>query len=59
MDFREDIGGEHEIQAYCHQLARNGGKKMAEVLGTRMMDENDEFTASMVCLFISIFDLFR
>jgi hypothetical protein len=49
LDFREAIGGEREIQAYCHTLARSGGKKMAQVLGTRLMDERDEFTAAMVC----------
>jgi len=49
LDFREAIGGERRIQAYCHELARSGGKKMAQVLGTRLMDEDDEFTASMVC----------
>lgn len=48
MDFREAIGGEQKIQAYCHDIARAGGKKMAEILGTRLIDEEDQFTACMV-----------
>ena len=51
MDFREAVGGEQKIQDYCHQVARNGGKKMAEVLSTKLMDEEDQFTACMVRLF--------
>lgn len=30
-------GGEQKIRDYCHQLAREGGKRMAEILGTETM----------------------
>ncbi|PVF97291.1 PLP-dependent transferase [Serendipita vermifera] len=48
LDFREKIGGEKRIQDYCHRVARDGGKRMAQILGTKLMDERDEFTACMV-----------
>lgn len=48
LDFRETIGGEAKIQEYSHRLAREGGKKVAEILGTEMLDKDDQFTASMV-----------
>lgn len=48
MDFRKALGGEQRIQDYCHQIARSGAKKMAEVLGTSLLDEQDQFTACMV-----------
>jgi hypothetical protein len=50
LDFRERIGGERKIQEYCHRIALQGGRKAAEILGTDLMDERDEFTASMVRL---------
>lgn len=50
LDFRERIGGERNIQEYCHRIALEGGRKAAEILGTDIMDERDEFTASMVRL---------
>lgn len=48
LDFREKIGGEVKIQEYCHRLAREGGKRVAEILGTQLLDPDDRFTASMV-----------
>lgn len=50
MDFREWLGGEETINSYCRNLALEGGKRIAEIMGTRMMDEspNSEQTLNMV-----------
>ncbi|EJD06673.1 PLP-dependent transferase [Fomitiporia mediterranea MF3/22] len=48
LEFRQWVGGEHKINDYCHNLALSGGRRLAEILGTRVMDENGEFTANMV-----------
>ena len=40
MDFRTWVGGEAVINEYCRNLAREGGKRIAEVMGTRLMDES-------------------
>ncbi|KAL5503896.1 hypothetical protein ACEPAH_7967 [Sanghuangporus vaninii] len=48
LDFRQWIGGEHRINEYCRRLALVGGKRLAEILGTHLLDENGEFTANMV-----------
>lgn len=48
LDFRNWLGGEHKINAYCHDLALKGGKRLAEVLGTRVMDPDGELTLNMV-----------
>ncbi|EIW57456.1 PLP-dependent transferase [Trametes versicolor FP-101664 SS1] len=45
--FREWLGGEKTIDAYCHQLALDGGKRLAEVMGTRVLDESGELTVHM------------
>ncbi|KAI1797221.1 PLP-dependent transferase [Ganoderma leucocontextum] len=46
--FREWLGGEKAIYDYCHQLAVDGAKRLAEVLGgTRVLDEHGELTATM------------
>jgi hypothetical protein len=50
LRFREEIGGEKAITSYCHFLALHGGRLAAEVLGTRVMDEDGSLTANMVCL---------
>jgi hypothetical protein len=50
LDFRQWIGGETKIFEYCHNLALEGGKRMAEIMGTRVMDPNGEFTLNMVPL---------
>ncbi|KAG7095514.1 hypothetical protein E1B28_006252 [Marasmius oreades] len=49
LDFREWIGGEEKINAYCRHLAIEGGRKLAETMGTEMLDvtENQEFTLNM------------
>ena len=33
----EVCGGEQKIRDYCHRLAQEGGKRMAEILGTETM----------------------
>lgn len=48
LDFRERIGGEERIQSYCHDLACKGGARMAEILGTELLDKDHLLTACMV-----------
>ena len=50
LDFREAIGGEKKIRDYCHFLALAGGRCMANIFGTSLLDQTDsgELTASMV-----------
>ena len=46
--FREWLGGEKAIHEYCHQLAMDGAKRLAEIMGTRVLDETGELTVHMV-----------
>jgi hypothetical protein len=49
LDFRKYLGGEKRITEYCHNLAVDGGRKAAEILGTEMVETKDgELTANMV-----------
>lgn len=49
LDFRNFLGGEKRIAQYCHDLAVAGGRKAAEIMGTDVVDtEDDELTANMV-----------
>lgn len=51
MDFREKIGGEDRIMAYCHSLAVAGGKKLAGRWGEKGLvidTDQGELTAAMV-----------
>ncbi|KAF4571630.1 hypothetical protein EYR36_008972 [Pleurotus pulmonarius] len=50
IDFREEIGGEQAINEYCHNLALEGGRRLASVLGGRVLDESPsaELTLNMV-----------
>jgi len=48
LEFRQWLGGEHKINAYCHDLALKGGNLVAEMWGTRLMDPIGEFTLNMV-----------
>ena len=50
MDFRRWIGGEDKIYDYCHNLAIRGGKLLAEMFDTRLLDPTGEQTATMVRL---------
>ncbi|KAL0581648.1 hypothetical protein V5O48_000349 [Marasmius crinis-equi] len=49
LDFREWVGGEEKINTYCRKLAIEGGKKLAETMGTKLLDDTDnhEFTLNM------------
>ncbi|KAL8858891.1 MAG: hypothetical protein Q9178_004570 [Gyalolechia marmorata] len=50
LKFRREIcGGEDKIMAYCEKMSTEGGKKVAEILGTEIM-ENDEKTLTKCCL---------
>lgn len=63
LDFRNWLGGEAVINTYCHQLAMDGGKRLAEVMGTKVMDETGELTLNMasphiyLCTFTGGYDL--
>ncbi|KAJ4479393.1 pyridoxal phosphate-dependent transferase [Lentinula aciculospora] len=50
LDFRAWLGGEHVINAYCHRIALEGGKRLAQILGTEIIDEGQDFqfTLNMV-----------
>ncbi|KAJ7477908.1 pyridoxal phosphate-dependent transferase [Mycena galericulata] len=55
LQFRQWLGGEEKIGAYCRSLARRGGARLAEVWGTRVMDDPErsesgggEWTLNMV-----------
>ncbi|KAI0710254.1 PLP-dependent transferase [Earliella scabrosa] len=45
--FREWLGGEQVMHEYCHQLALDGAKRLAEILGTRVLDDTGELTVHM------------
>ncbi|PCH42561.1 PLP-dependent transferase [Wolfiporia cocos MD-104 SS10] len=47
LDFRQWLGGEAKINNYCHQLAMKGGKRLAEVMQTKVIDETGELTLNM------------
>lgn len=59
MDFREWVGGEEQINAYCRDLAREGGKRIAEVMGTHIMDASPEAeqTLNMVNVELPLYDV--
>lgn len=48
LQWREWIGGEAAIHAYCDKLAREGGRLIAATMGTEVMDPDGEFTKAMV-----------
>ncbi|KAJ3505666.1 hypothetical protein NLJ89_g7299 [Agrocybe chaxingu] len=48
LDFRAWLGGEAKINAYCHALALKGGKVLAEILGTQVVDPDGDLTLNMV-----------
>nr|GAT59526.1 PLP-dependent transferase [Mycena chlorophos] len=51
LDFRTWLGGEDKINAYCRDLAKRGGKRLAEILGTTahvISTEEDGMALNMV-----------
>lgn len=49
LAFRKDIcGGEERIREYCESVAREGGRRMAEALGTEVL-ENKSQTLRRCC----------
>lgn len=48
LDFRHWLGGEHKINEYTHNLAVAGGKHLASLLGTSVMDPEGDLTLNMV-----------
>lgn len=48
LAYRSSLGGEEAILSYCHKLARSAGAHVAEVLGTRVL-ENEEATMGNCC----------
>lgn len=48
LKFRGRLGGEEQIRQYCFDLARRGGRLMAEILDTEVMD-NKTSTLSLCC----------
>ncbi|KAL9000467.1 MAG: hypothetical protein Q9169_000984 [Polycauliona sp. 2 TL-2023] len=50
LKFRQQVcGGEEQIMAYCEHISNEGGKKVAQILGTEVM-ENQEKTLTKCCL---------
>jgi len=52
LTFREWIGGEEAIEHYCHSTAIEGGKTLAKILGTSVMDESGEGTGHMTNVYL-------
>jgi len=53
LEFRQKIcGGEEEIRRYCFDLARTGGRRVAEILGTWAMD--NETKSMSQCAFSNV-----
>ncbi|KAG2012232.1 hypothetical protein CC2G_012266 [Coprinopsis cinerea AmutBmut pab1-1] len=48
LEFRKWIGGEDKIHEYCHDLAIKGGKYLAELWGTQLLDPDGTSTVHMV-----------
>ena len=50
LKFRRDVcGGEAKIMSYCENMANEGGRRIAKILGTEIM-ENDEQTLTKCAL---------
>ena len=46
LKFRRDVcGGEEEIMTYCERLSNEGGAKIAEILGTEIMENGEKSLA--------------
>jgi selenocysteine lyase/cysteine desulfurase len=50
IKWRQEVcGGEERIESYCKDLARKGGQRVADILGTEVLD-NKEHTISDCCM---------
>jgi hypothetical protein len=49
LEYRESLGGEEAVLKYNQTLARDGGKRVAEILGTEVL-ENKTGTLGVCCL---------
>ncbi|KAJ7455931.1 pyridoxal phosphate-dependent transferase [Mycena galericulata] len=56
LDFRQWLGGEEKINAYCREIAVQGSKRLAQILGTSatVMDPTGEMTLNMVVVHIPL-----
>ncbi len=46
LKFRREVcGGEEEIMTYCERLSNEGGEKIAEILGTEIMENGEKSLA--------------
>ena len=46
LKFRRDVcGGEEEIMTYCERISNEGGEKIAEILGTEIMENGEKSLA--------------
>ncbi|KAL0945444.1 hypothetical protein HGRIS_000934 [Hohenbuehelia grisea] len=48
LEFRAWLGGEQRINEYCHKVALEGGRRLAEILGTTVLDPDGSLTLNMV-----------
>lgn len=53
LEYRRKLGGEKKIMDYCYKLAREGGKKVSEILGGADILENEEGTLGN-CYFANV-----
>ena len=57
LQFRSEVcGGEEKIMRYCSELAREGGKRVATILGTELMGNDEETCFTNVKLPLPIGD---
>lgn len=47
LDFRKWLGGEEKINEYCRNLAIEGGKKLAETIGTEEVDKTPDHALTL------------
>lgn len=50
LKWRASLGGEDAIMKYCHNLARQGGQRVAEILDTFMLDNEEQTLTKGVCV---------